>query len=233
MARKLRDAADDPRDVTSIESLVHNIHRWEGGGSGVSERYRLLYCRVFARTEFELFGIEPPSIITELSGKSTPPAADIPAGTVTSEDPSGNRYVVLVLPPGPQRIVIDVTSTDAGGEPGGFGILVLLAVTAVAVIAFFGRDSRGEGAWPRLIAPALAAVLLTGLVVLAVLHYNTLLGVPPGNPAAWALPASYAVVAAAGLGWGLVLKVRRPQVYATIGLGAHAVTGQLTPARPS
>ena len=118
MARKLRDAADDPRDVTSIESLVHNIHRWEGGGSGVSERYRLLYCRVFARTEFELFGIEPPSIITELPGKSTPPAAGIPAGTVTSEDPSGNRYVVLVLPPGPQRIVIDVTSTDAGGEPG-------------------------------------------------------------------------------------------------------------------
>src|SRR6266581_3844572 len=32
MARNLRDAADDPRDVTSIESLVHNIHRWEGGG---------------------------------------------------------------------------------------------------------------------------------------------------------------------------------------------------------
>ena len=119
------------------------------------------------------------------------------------------------------------------GSSGGFGILVLLAVTAVAVIAFFGRDPRGEGAWPRLIAPALAAVLLTGLVVLAVLHYNTLLGVPPGNPAAWALPASYAVVAAGGLGWGLVLKVRRPQVYATIGLGAHAVTGQLTPARPS
>jgi len=33
-----------------------------------------------------------------------------------------------------------------------------------------------------------------------------------------------------GLGGGLVLKIRRPQVYAAIGLGAHAVTGQLTPA---
>ena len=117
------------------------------------------------------------------------------------------------------------------GTTGGFGILVLLAVTAVAVIAFFARDPRGENAWRRLIAPALAAVLLGVIVVLAVLHYATLLGVPPGSPAAWALPASYAAVAALGLGWGLVLRARRPQVYATIGLGAHAVTGQFAPAR--
>ncbi len=116
------------------------------------------------------------------------------------------------------------------GTTGGFGILVLLAATATAVIAFFARDPRGESAWSRLIAPALAAVLLGGIVVLAVQHYATLLGVPPGSVAAWALPASYAAAALTGLGWGLILRARRPQVYATIGLGAHAVTGQFTPA---
>jgi amino acid transporter len=116
------------------------------------------------------------------------------------------------------------------GTTGGFGILILLALTSVAVIAFFARDPRGETTWQRLIAPALAAVLLTVIVVLALLHYGTLLGVPAGSAAAWALPASYAVIAAIGLAWGLILKVRRPQVYARIGLGAHAVTGQLTPA---
>jgi amino acid transporter len=116
------------------------------------------------------------------------------------------------------------------GTTGGFGVLILLALTAVAVIAFFARDPRGENAWTRLIAPALAAVLLAGIVVLAVLHYGTLLGVPAGATAAWALPASYAVIAAIGLAWGLILKARRPQTYAAIGLGAHAVTGQLTPA---
>jgi amino acid transporter len=116
------------------------------------------------------------------------------------------------------------------GTTGGFGILILLALTAVAVIAFFARDPRGENAWARLIAPALAAVLLAGIVVLAVMHYGTLLGVPAGATAAWALPASYAAVAAIGLGWGLILKTRRPQTYAAIGLGAHAVTGQLAPA---
>jgi amino acid transporter len=116
------------------------------------------------------------------------------------------------------------------GTTGGFGILLLLALTAVAVIAFFARDPRGEAAWPRLIAPLLAAVLLGGIVVLAVQHYATLLGVPAGAAAAWMLPASYAMVAAIGLGWGLALKIWRPQAYAAIGLGAHAVTGQLTPA---
>jgi amino acid transporter len=116
------------------------------------------------------------------------------------------------------------------GTTGGFGILVLLAVTSVAVIAFFARDGRGENAWRRLIAPALAAVTLTGIVVLAVRHYAALLGVAAGDPAAWALPASYAVIALLGLGWGLALRIRRPRVYAAIGLGAHAVTGQLAPA---
>ena len=94
------------------------------------------------------------------------------------------------------------------GTTGGYGILILLALTAVAVIAFFARDSRGENAWRRLIAPALAAVLLGGIVILATVHYATLLGVPAGATAAWALPASYAAVAVIGLAWGLALKIR-------------------------
>jgi amino acid transporter len=138
-------------------------------------------------------------------------------------------------------LVVIVVYADGGWDPmtrlffwlgttGGFGILVLLALTAIAVIAFFARDARGENAWRRLIAPALAAVALGGIVVLAVEHYATLLGIPAGSAAAWALPACYAVAAVAGLGWALILKARRPQVYAAIGLGAHAVTGQRTPA---
>ncbi len=115
------------------------------------------------------------------------------------------------------------------GTTGGLGIMILLTATSAAVIVFFARDARGENAWRRLIAPALAAVLLTGIVVLAVQHYALLLGVPAGSPAAWVLPAGYAAVAIIGVGWGLVLKARRPQVYAAIGLGAHAVTAAPVP----
>jgi amino acid transporter len=115
------------------------------------------------------------------------------------------------------------------GTTGGFGILLLFVGTSVAIITFFARDPHDENVWSRLIAPALAMILLTGIVVLAVLHYGDLLGVPAGSPAAWALPGLYVVVAGIGLGWGLILRARRPQVYATIGLGAHAVTGQTVP----
>jgi amino acid transporter len=114
------------------------------------------------------------------------------------------------------------------GTTGGFGVLLLLLFTSAAVIAFFIRDPRGEHAWHRMIAPAISAVLLTGIVVLAVRNYSTLLGVPPGSTAAWALPASYGAVAVAGLAWGLILRARRPLVYAAIGLGPAAVTARLT-----
>ncbi len=116
------------------------------------------------------------------------------------------------------------------GVTGGLGIVILLTLTSVAVIAFFARHPHGETAWRRLIAPALAAVLLAGIVVLALRHYAILLGVPPGDPATWALPASYGVAAVTGLAWGLILRGRRTDVYAAIGLGADAITGQLAPA---
>jgi amino acid transporter len=120
-----------------------------------------------------------------------------------------------------------------GGTTGGLGILILLALTSLAVIRFFaagdGARTRESG-WARLIAPALAAVLLAVIVVLAIGHYATLLGVAPGSPAAWLLPAAYAVAATAGLAWAAFLRSRRPGIYASLGLGAAAVTGQRTPA---
>jgi transcriptional regulator with XRE-family HTH domain len=107
MARKLRAAMDDPKDAPDLVSLRHNIHRWERGGVGISERYRYLYCRIFGRSEYDLFGIETTDTET----------AVIPDGTITPQEASGNRYVVLLLPPGHHRITIDVASTDEENEP--------------------------------------------------------------------------------------------------------------------
>jgi amino acid transporter len=109
-----------------------------------------------------------------------------------------------------------------GGTTGGFGLVLLLALTCLAVIVFFWRDTRGEPAWSRLICPAVAGVALTILAVLAVQHYSILLGVQPGAPATWACPLSYLALAAAGLTWGLYLRAWRPHIYQTIGLGIYA-----------
>jgi amino acid transporter len=130
-------------------------------------------------------------------------------------------------------LVVIVTYAIAGWDPlvrlfywfgtsGGFGVLVLLAVTSVAVIVFFGHEPSGESLWRRLIAPTIAALVLGVFVVLAVINFGDLLGVPASHALRWGIPAGYLVAALLGIGWGLYLRARRRDVYATIGLGAKA-----------
>ena len=109
-----------------------------------------------------------------------------------------------------------------GGAMGGLGVMILLALTSAAVIRYFDVHPGGESLWARMTAPALSALLLGTAIVLAIWHFGTLLGTGPGNPAAWLLPSAFGVAAVAGLCWGAFLRARRPDVYATIGLGAHA-----------
>ncbi|WP_320069681.1 APC family permease [Micromonospora sp. RTGN7] len=108
------------------------------------------------------------------------------------------------------------------GTGGGFGVLVLIAITSVAVIAYFARTRAEESLWRRLIAPGLAAVALIIIIILAVDNFAILLGVAPNSPLRWAIPAAYPVVALVGLHWALVLRGRRPDAYARIGLGAES-----------
>lgn len=103
------------------------------------------------------------------------------------------------------------------GTTGGFGILVLLAVTSFAVIGFFLRNRiSAESPWHRWIAPGLAAVILSVMAVLAVRNYATLLGAPPGSAVALWLPMLFGIAGVAGLVWALLLRLIRPDVYAAI-----------------
>jgi amino acid transporter len=114
------------------------------------------------------------------------------------------------------------------GTTGGFGVLLLFAATSAAVIGYFLRDPQGENLWRRAIAPGLAFIALVAISWRAVDDYATLLGVAPGSTESWLLPAAYAIAAAVGIGWALVLRSTRPEVYAAIGLGANAPTGRTT-----
>jgi len=115
-----------------------------------------------------------------------------------------------------------------GGTGGGYGVLLLIAVTSIAVIGYFARHPSGENAWRRLIAPVLAALALLAVAWLATANFDTLLGVAPDSPVRWIIPGAYLVAAFLGVGWALVLRARRPQVYARIGMGAKAATAGLT-----
>jgi len=111
------------------------------------------------------------------------------------------------------------------GTTGGFGILILLIGTSIAAIIYFGRDSRGESIWSRLIAPALAAVALGYVFYQTVKAFPNLLVVASDAPIAWILPGLYAAMFVIGVLWALYLRSSRPEVYNAIGLGAKAVTG--------
>ena len=104
------------------------------------------------------------------------------------------------------------------GTSGGFGALILYTVASFAVIGYFARHPFGESVWVRLAAPGVAGVVLAGLVVLALHNYPTLLGVAPGSPVAFWLPAVYGIVAVAGLLLAGGLRVLRPDLYRAIGL---------------
>ena len=119
------------------------------------------------------------------------------------------------------------------GTTGGFGVLVLLVATAVAIIAYFARERQGENVWLASIAPGLALVALVYMAWSGLANYATLLGVDAGATAAWALPGAYAVAAVLGVLYGLYLRTAQPAIYNGIGLGHDAPTaaGQVSGTR--
>ncbi|WP_199512193.1 APC family permease [Nucisporomicrobium flavum] len=109
---------------------------------------------------------------------------------------------------------------------GGFGVLILMVFTSIAVAAYFTRPrNRGSvGAIRGVIAPIVAAALLAVVLVATVAKFDVLTGVDPASPMRWILPGSFAVAGLLGFLRALYLKARRPTVYAAIGLGANRDT---------
>jgi amino acid transporter len=114
-----------------------------------------------------------------------------------------------------------------GGTVGATAVLLLSALTCVAVIGFFARDPRGESVWHRLVAPLLAGVILLFAGYLALTNLDTLFG-PGSETIATATPVAFLLIMIVGVLWGLFLRARRPEVYAGIGLGMEAAGGNAT-----
>jgi len=100
MARQLRDAATAAGDVLpASDTLIAMIRRWERG-AGVSERYRLYYCRALGIT-FEQFGCDQLSqkASTETAGTALTPSRAVEgpvlhsAGSVASSDMPSAPFV--------------------------------------------------------------------------------------------------------------------------------------------
>ncbi|MEU7190982.1 APC family permease [Streptomyces sp. NPDC045369] len=109
-----------------------------------------------------------------------------------------------------------------GGNVGALGVIVLMATASVAVIAFFVRRGAGRAQAGRLLAAGLAALALLTVLVYAVKDFGVLVSAAEGSALSWMLPGVIGLAALVGLGYGRVLRARRPQVHARIGLGNEA-----------
>lgn len=113
-----------------------------------------------------------------------------------------------------------------GGTSGALGVLFLITMTSCAVLRFFARNPTGQTAWRRVIAPGLATIMLVVVLVLAVVNFSTLLGVPADHPLPRCVLAVYIVAMLAGIWRAVRLRGTRPHVYAAIGLGPEAITAR-------
>ncbi|MEP6814341.1 MAG: APC family permease [Marmoricola sp.] len=95
--------------------------------------------------------------------------------------------------------------------PGVIGIILLQALAAAAIFAFFLRDRRGESAIRTLVAPAVACLLLVGAAWLTIKNIALLTGA--GSAVNWILIASVPVVFIGGYGYALWLRGHKPSVY--------------------
>lgn len=100
---------------------------------------------------------------------------------------------------------------------GAFGLVLLMAIVAAAVVGFFLKDRRGVGVFQRLIAPAVSVVTLAVVFALILMNFDLLLGQAEPSPLTWLLPALVIVPGILGAIWGLALRSAKPALYERIG----------------
>ncbi|HEY9368089.1 APC family permease [Streptomyces sp.] len=109
--------------------------------------------------------------------------------------------------------------------PGMIGLLALQLLAALAVPFFFRRITHQEGVLRTTVAPAVAAVLLSGAIWLVITHLDLFTAAPPLVNAV--LVAVVPAVFVLGLGLAWRLRRTRPEVYARF--AAEPATPESTP----
>lgn len=104
---------------------------------------------------------------------------------------------------------------------GAAGLVLLMAIIAVAVIGFFRKDHRGVSLWTRVIAPVVSGVALIWVFVMILMNFQLMLGQEVPDATTFILPGMLFAAGIIGTIWGYVLKSRNPNVYRNIGHGTE------------
>ena len=92
----------------------------------------------------------------------------------------------------------------------------MMAVTSLAVIAFFRLNANGESAMATLILPAVSGLIMAALFVYIAMNFGDLTGTT-GGALGWILPAIIPVAAA--IGWLAAMRLEKadPAGFARMG----------------
>jgi hypothetical protein len=106
MARRLIEAGRAKGDnMPGLDSLCHNIYRWERGADGLSERYKLCYCLIF--------GIPP---------------SQFGPGTTEDQERQTPGPAIAASPPGALAVPSPGTRSVSGPDRTGLPVLLETAV---------------------------------------------------------------------------------------------------------
>ncbi|QIM17364.1 APC family permease [Leucobacter insecticola] len=104
---------------------------------------------------------------------------------------------------------------------GAAGLVLLMALTAFAVIGFFRKRPGGLSAWTTVVAPFVAGVLLAGMFVMILGNFPLMLGQEEPDATTFVLPGMIIAAFVIGLAWAYVLRVKKPHLYSQIGHGTE------------
>lgn len=104
---------------------------------------------------------------------------------------------------------------------GAFGLVLLMAMTSLAVLGYLRRFTQEYSVWTRLIAPGLAAIGLIVLFGMIIANFSVLIGAEGESILSWLLPLLVLAPGAIGTAWAFWLKAQRPQTYAGIATGGE------------
>lgn len=98
----------------------------------------------------------------------------------------------------------------------GFGLVLLLCLTSVAIMRYFNRDPGQHPLFVRTIAPLVSAVGLGVIAVLIMTNFDVMIDSDGFSPLVIVLPGVIVGAGILGLIWGEYLRIRRPELYASV-----------------
>lgn len=104
---------------------------------------------------------------------------------------------------------------------GAAGLVLLMSLTAFAVIGFFRKQPSSLSAWTTVIAPAVSGLLLAVMFLAILGNFPLMLGQEQPDLTTFILPGLIIVALIFGIVWALILRSNKPHLYAQIGHGTE------------